>query len=354
MNRTELGNRLLHNWRAKLVCVVAACFIYFFHAFSLFTTKSFVVNLDIISDGIMIPSENMESRNKVVITVRGTPDQLQNVSEKSVRAYIDLTSATESGQQQFPVFMDVADDVLMMDGLEVVAKPEKVKLSLEEKVFRYITIVPSLEGNPAHGYDITNTTVNPTVVKVFGPKSMVQSLPNIETEPIQIDGISGDFSTETKLHNFNPLIHMEDSDFKAKVSLSVSESGMSREFSLVRVTYRNIPEGIDVELPTLSTNIILEGQTLQLERVLESQVSAWVDCSQISEPGTYTLPVKVSAPYFTRISGQSLESVTVKAVLGTSNEKVELEDLPEVEPADMMNEGEPLLSDEKNLADQQD
>lgn len=74
--------------------------------------------------------------------------------------------------------------------------PPNVLIRLEEVVERYINVNPSLRGAPAEGYELVFARATPLRVAVSGPKSLVQALGFVGTEPIDIEGLKGTRETE--------------------------------------------------------------------------------------------------------------------------------------------------------------
>ena len=54
MNTKHLLDKILDKWPAKVICLVIAIFLYFFHQASLIDSKTVVVPLQIIENGIVM------------------------------------------------------------------------------------------------------------------------------------------------------------------------------------------------------------------------------------------------------------------------------------------------------------
>ena len=60
MNKKRLLDKILDNWPAKVICLIIAIFLYFFHQASLIDSKTFVVPLQIIENGMVWEYEKKE------------------------------------------------------------------------------------------------------------------------------------------------------------------------------------------------------------------------------------------------------------------------------------------------------
>lgn len=69
--------------------------------------------------------------------------------------------------------------------------PPQVLIRLEEVVEHYVPVKPTLQGSPAADFEVTNVRVSPTKIAVSGPKSFLQSLESVGTEPFDIQDLQG-------------------------------------------------------------------------------------------------------------------------------------------------------------------
>ena len=70
--------------------------------------------------------------------------------------------------------------------------PTSVLIRLEEVVERYVKVSPTLVGRPGAGYEIASLQVSPNRVLVSGPRSALNRVDSIGTEPIDIMNFTGD------------------------------------------------------------------------------------------------------------------------------------------------------------------
>jgi len=74
--------------------------------------------------------------------------------------------------------------------------PPNVIIRLEELSEAYVQVKPTLKGNLAAGYEIVSVTAKPNKIAVTAPKSYLQGLESIGTEPVDIEGLSQSKDTE--------------------------------------------------------------------------------------------------------------------------------------------------------------
>src|SRR5689334_3836083 len=96
----------------------------------------------------------------VEVWVRGSSSQISRLGLGDVVAFVDLTGA-KPGQRLFPLQVDQGF------GIEVTRKdPADVTLSLETSGSATIPIVPAVDGQPAAGFVVQSTSIDPRVVEV--------------------------------------------------------------------------------------------------------------------------------------------------------------------------------------------
>ena len=119
----------------------------------------------------------------VEVWVRGSSSQISRLGLGDVVAFVDLTGA-KPGQRLFPLHVDQGF------GIEVTRKdPPDVTLSLEPSGSATVPIVPTIDGQPAAGFAVQSTSVEPKMVDVVGPVSALKDLKSAITDRISIEGL---------------------------------------------------------------------------------------------------------------------------------------------------------------------
>ena len=73
--------------------------------------------------------------------------------------------------------------------------PPTVLVRLEEVVESYIPVKPTLKGQLADGEELGQVKAIPSKIAVSGPKSLLQMLESIGTEPVDVEGLKGSKET---------------------------------------------------------------------------------------------------------------------------------------------------------------
>lgn len=328
MKMKRLLDKLLDNWPAKVICLALALLLYFFYNLSLLDKKTFTLLVSTIENGQMTSATDKNAIKSVKVTVHAKQEQLAGINEDDLNAYIDISSQTEEGTFGFPVLIETSPRLKLMDPLEITSVPEEITATVEEKKFKYLPIKPSLVGNPARGYEVLGVKIEPTYARIDGPRSIVDSLTSINTGAIDVDGIYRSTEYEVPLINDNQFLRFTESQ-NAKVTVDLVQSQTSSTFSQVQVTYIGLPDNLFVANGSYSVSLNLTGTVLAFERLSESQIMALANCSSVTEPGEYDIPVEITVPAGIQVDAQSFQSVHI--VVESVLEEIK-EDLPETLP----------------------
>jgi YbbR domain-containing protein len=124
----------------------------------------------------------------LVLRVRGPLSRLRGLDPSQTGVVIDLRGAGE-GEHEFTV---ETRNVVVPDGIEVlVVSPSQVPLRLERMVQRHIPVRPRLVGEPVKGMVVGKVDTEPGAVLVSGPRLQLESVRNLTTDPVSLDGAEG-------------------------------------------------------------------------------------------------------------------------------------------------------------------
>lgn len=328
MNTKHFPEYLSYNFIPKIVCVVLAALIVFFHNFNTMEKKVLEVPLKVESRGNMTAKTSTGVTKKVKVTLRGPRDKLANISVNDIKASVDISAQTKEGRFSFPVYIDPSDNLMLVSPLEIICKPEAVELTVEENIVRYLPLDVVVAGVPAYGYEQTGLSYEPTTVKVSGPRSIVSSLEQIQTELVNIDGFEKSRSVRTFATRTNQLVDV-DTTTPVEVSVTMAAIGGSKILKGVRVGYDNLGDMLEVTSSQSSVDVVLSGTLLAIEKLRDSSIVASVDCSSLSASGTYRLPVSVFVPAGIQVASQSIDLMSVTVVEKVVEEEPPLEELVE-------------------------
>ena len=189
MNRQRL-ERLFDDCPAKMLSIAGAIAVFFFYQFNRLEARPLSLPLAVSYGAELVPG-NALPRN-VRLTLRGEANEVFSVNESDLTATLDLRAYTAPGVYRVPVSIERQGTALDIDPLEIDVDPVDLAVSLERRVVREIPVVPSLRGYLEPGFELASFDIVPSRMEAAGPASVMATLVDASTEPIELSGRSGE------------------------------------------------------------------------------------------------------------------------------------------------------------------
>ena len=325
-------SRLLNDWPAKVISLVAAILIYVFYQISILETKNIASPLAVYENG-SVRVISMTEKN-IHITIKGRKEDVVALESSDFKTYIDLSSFVDEGEYEVPVRVQLSENATILEGLEILVSPSSVKVSLAEYTSAYVPVVASINGNPAHGYELGDVIVDPPAIKIYGPKNIVDSIESLITEDISLNDRAESFVLETGIINDNTELEFPDTN-RVSVSAGLLQTTTKKVYTDVPVSVLKPSEPYYVEIPELYVKVTLQGTVINLDNYVIPRGTFYVDCSSLKDAGKYTLSVKNN-----RIRNGEIMNVYPSEFTIQINKVVEEPPEPEPEPEPVSEEQE--------------
>ncbi len=311
MNTKRLLDKILDKWPAKVICLVIAIFLYFFHQASLIESKTMVVPLQIIENGIVMHMGNAPT--SVPVVVRAGEETIKSILPTDISASVNLDTITQKGTYNLPVKISLSESLMAYDPFEVRLKDDSVTIEVDRKARKYVPIVPSIVGEVAHGYEIEAVSMNPSTVEIAGPEALLNATQQVFTTRLNVSNAEINFSADINCQELNNLLTVIDKGpFKAEVS--IKPVVMERTFDAVEIEVINLDSKLEVkdQLPLVSLK--LSGTMPVLENYILSKHAVQINMLEITEPGQYQLPLRYVLPSNLQLVEKSDEEITLTIV----------------------------------------
>jgi YbbR domain-containing protein len=288
LNGRKLLAKAAENWHIKILSVAFAIILFVFHRMSTLEERFFSVPLTVEVNSGLIPSSSYT--RMIRISLRGDANSIYPILEDDIEAYIDLTKYTETGTYRAPVQIRKKGTALEVEPLEIGVDPLEISLELDRRISKYIPLTPNMRGYTEPGYELVSYTLNPTQVVIDGPLNIMDGVSELLTDFIDLDGRTEDFSVTVSILNRDPLIVIRGSGM-TEFRGFVQELVMLKNFDGVPVAITGLNERFRADLEINTLNLRFEGPQQALEQYTPPANLLALDCSAISGPGTYVLPV---------------------------------------------------------------
>jgi YbbR domain-containing protein len=214
--------RLTQNIGLKVTCVLLAILLWIA-----------LVGEEELSTSITAPIEyrnlpkDLEISSDVInslhLEVRGPQRRLTSSNLSDAAAVLDLSSVNKPGERTFTI--DGSNLHLPVGVALHRAIPAQLRLRFDETIARDVLVQIRYAGAPMVGYRVARQDSYPDVLQVIGPKGRVQQVQYAETDPIDLNGVTGE--AEFKVHTFvnDPQVRVNGSSLvRVRVSVEPIES----------------------------------------------------------------------------------------------------------------------------------
>lgn len=311
MKAKHLFERLTEDWPVKVVCLVVALFLYGFYQNQNLDRKVFSVPLRVETKNGFVPTEPHPA--VVAVSVTGKADELAQVRDSDLRAYLDLSYVAKAGTFDFPVLLELSDSASILNPMEIKISPESVSLSVEEIVSGFADVSPLIRGKPASGYELRSVSAVPEQIEITGPRTMVENCKSIQTKSISVEGARKSFSADAAVEQRGMFISSAGTSVSVKVE--IGEVQGSRLFKNVPVNLINIDPLLEIAAMTGDVPMTLTGSVIELDSFVPGTFTILADCRNIHEGGTFDIALSYSLPDNFALADGFVKSVPVTFVL---------------------------------------
>jgi hypothetical protein len=197
-------SKITEKWPVKIISVAAALIIAYFYRMNSLEKRTFMVPLQIETNGVLIPASSIV--NSVSISMRGEAESVNPINVGDIEAYISLEKYANEGMYRVPVQIRKKGSAAGVEPLEISALPVEISILLEQKITRNIPVFPVFNGELPPEYELISQSIIPETVTAEGPRSSIEKQYEFNTEKIDLNGRTGDFSVFVQIINKNPFI----------------------------------------------------------------------------------------------------------------------------------------------------
>lgn len=227
-----------------------------------------------------------------VITVTGTESEVERLDFAQVTVFLNDDTQTRIETPQ-PLFYDRQGRVASVSGLQLSADQVEVTIPINESAdFANKVITADVIGQVAPGYRVLGVTVEPSSVLVTGRPTQLALPFRVQTEPIDITGLTETFQDQVSL--ILPEGISLDSVTEITVTVQIEPFSSTKIYNLP-IELLGISEELDATIEPDTLRVVLFGPSPVLDTLTEQEVRVSLDLFGL-EPGEYTLEPDVNVP----------------------------------------------------------
>ena len=160
-----------------------------------------------------------ELTDSALVEMRGSSERLSGPTNAVV--ILDLGENTRPGERTYSI---LAEHVKLPPGITFLrAVPSQIRMRLEYRVSREVPVVVRYSSPVPEGYRIDKQEVNPQLVRIVGPESLVNAIDKVQTDPIDL--AARDELQTFRVHPFagDPQVRIERSDLMVSVKVELQK-----------------------------------------------------------------------------------------------------------------------------------
>jgi YbbR domain-containing protein len=229
------------------------------------------------------------------VTISGAKNLVAQVTEAVVE--LSLKNARETVvRQETPLLQDsVGKEV---HGLTTSPLTVSVSVAIERQVgYRDVTVRAVTQGAPASGYWISNISVEPALVTVYGQQSVIESLPGyLDTQTIDVQDATRDAIKRVALALPEGVLVLGDGAGKEGILVQISiEPLLGGQTVRRELEIQNLRSGLKASASLTHVDIILSGPLPALQELKPEDVQVVLDLLGLPR-GTHKVTPKVILP----------------------------------------------------------
>ena len=309
-NLASLRGTVTRNWIMKLVCLVLAFAVWQ-------GVRERTSEEQVVSD---IPVKITAGKGRAVLDMstdvvsirfRGALDDVRFITRDQISVEIDISD--QPGQLRQTVKFTPRYVKAPSRAHAVQFYPPEVTVTIDREVERDLPVKASMEGVLPDGIQLEQALCDPATVRVRGAERRLLDLEQVHTVPVTLDGRYNSFKTYVNIAaNGQPWTAQPD---RVSVEVSLVERFATRriEKSLVRPLLSSDDTRV-VQIRPERVDVVLKGSPQKVEQLDPRDVYTYVDCTDLTEPTGYEVPVRVDIPAGIQVDKiePSVVQVTVK------------------------------------------
>ncbi|MDR0448464.1 MAG: hypothetical protein LBH07_07330 [Treponema sp.] len=309
MDYKKIIARVVRNWPAKVLSVVAAIFLFTFHRMHDLQERYFSVPLLLDINSNM--AANSSYPQNVRIILRGT-NSIFYLSETDIEARLDFTGYTEPGLYKAPVQIRRKGTAADVEILEITVDPAEISLELDRWMSKFVTIIPSFQGYLDTGYEMVSYSLEPNQAEIHGPMNLVLEITELRTNFINLEGRKADFDSRVRITIPNQLLSLQ-GDGMVEFRSFIKEHIIIKNFENLPISIKGLPDTLAAILDPSRALVRIQGVQSMLEGNRSELITPLlsVDCTGIHDVGLFELPLQVTIPDGLNIERRDPEIIRV-------------------------------------------
>jgi hypothetical protein len=261
----------------KILAITLAIILWIIANFEQDIEKNIEIDIQYndLSPDLIIKSAPPESLN---LRIRGSRTKLSILKTENYSYPISLNKVA-SGVSKF----NIRTEQIRIPGVNIIGlSPSEIKLEIDHLIIKKVKINPKI-GLPDIGFNVVGTPkVQPSSVKISGPKSILSELQFINTDEVKIEGEQTNFTIEVPLKTNSPLLKILSDDEVVKITINIQETIIEKEFKELGINIIDIENMNYKILGKQSVDLLFEGPYSKIKELSSEDIKVTASAKGIT------------------------------------------------------------------------
>lgn len=230
---------------------------------------------------------------EVTFLIEGPRAFVRTVAEREDRLVIDLNRANARRQLSFTVDINPAQLNLPFGMLVERVLPRRLNIRLEKKASKIVPLRLQFAGQLPDKLSLGKSTLIPSEVEVYGPRSIVSRLKDIPVKPIDLENLPGEDQVQVDIQLPDDRLVVNSGEINFQYLLKAASSNLTLKELPIR--YLSEKRKITSKVQSAQVKLLVPDKILKNRSNVSSTIQVWADIPPGAK-GRTEVPLKVVLP----------------------------------------------------------
>ncbi len=258
IEKIDLADLVSKDWLLKFISLVLAIGLWYFVGGENRVDKNVMIPIEIINLPRNLVISN-QFKKEIEVTVSGPRSLILEMSNRAITRQVDLSSATPGTM----VIENDNDHIPVPRGITVQrVQPSSIILSLDKLVQKQFPISARTIGKVADGYYVKSLKMDPDVITIAGPFTVLSQFNELYTRAINLDGMKQSVQLQVPLELEPAIVDLiGETSVTAEINIGLETVAKTLDNLPVNVVIDGIKRDVNPETVRVTANfprILLE------------------------------------------------------------------------------------------------
>lgn len=231
---------------------------------------------------------------EVTFLIEGPRAFVRTVSEREDRLVIDLNRANKRRQLKFTVDINPAGLELPF-GMQVErVLPRRLDIRLEKKASKIVPLKAIFSGQLPEKLSLVNVALEPSMVEVYGPRSLIGKLKELPIRPVDLESLVGQDHVPVEVNVKDERLTLT-TGHSVKLNYQLKAASSNLTLKAQPIKFLSNSRKINSRAKTAQLKLLVPEKVLKNRSNLSSSVQVWADVPE-GATGKVEVPLKVILP----------------------------------------------------------